>query len=371
MWQFIAGPASGGHELALTEAKDRKLRIKLTEPSECSFTLDGRHSQASQIDELATDIHVLHQPDDRPARILYRGRVGATSDSLNADTHTMSVATLDYRAVLNRRILWSDSTLQWLATDQADIARGLLAQTQNRAGGDLGVDPGTNTTGVARDRTYEAGDSIGEKIQELSQVLNGFEWDIEPTSASGLALRIYYSSRGVDRGVLLEYGGMVTSLQRQVDPSEYANAIRMTGKEGTDTEPGPTPVEREAGDIGSVEQGRWDKAFGEHSLETQAVLNDRADWQLAESQTVRPSYTVTLRAGTWEGPGHIWVGDTVRLVVYSGRLQVDTRLRVYELGVDIADTGDDTISLTLGAPRPDIRRRDAAVLRRLKNLERR
>jgi hypothetical protein len=369
-WQFIAGPASGGHELALTEAKARKFTVKLTEPSEARFTLNGRHPQAAELDELATDVHVLWTPPSGGStRNLYRGRVGATSDMLNADSHQVQVATLDYRAVLARRILWSDSQLTWTATDQADIARGLLAQTQGRPGGALGIDPGTRLTGVTRDRTYEAGDSIGERIAELGEVLDGFEWAIEPTSASGLALEIFYSQRGVNRGVVLEHGGAVSTVTRNVDPGSYANAIRMTGDSSAATP--PTPVELAAADITTVAQGRWDKAFGEHSIETQAALNARAEWQLAEAQVVTPSYSLGLRPGAWEGPGHIWVGDTVRLVIYSGRLQVDTSLRVHELGVDIGDDGTEAVSLTVGRPAPDYRRLPHQILRRLTSLERR
>jgi hypothetical protein len=369
-WQFVAGPASGGHELALTEARQRKLVVRLTEPSEASFSLDGRRDQASAVGELSTDLHVLYTPPGGAATVLlYRGRVGATGDSLDADSHTMSVATLDYRAVLNRRILYSNSQLTWTATDQADIARGLLAQTQIRPGGDLGIDPGTLLTGTTRDRTYEAGDSIGERIQQLSEVIDGFDWDITPTSASGLRLDIFYPQRGVNRAVVLEHGGLVQTVTRNVDPGEYANAIRMTGSDSATTP--PTPAEREAADIATVAQGRWDKAFGEHTIETQAALDARADWQLAESQVIQPSYTLGLRPGAWEGPDHIWVGDTVRLVIYSGRLSVDTQLRVHELGVDIGDDGTESVSLTVGRPAPDYRRLPRQILRRLTSLERR
>lgn len=368
-WQLVAGPASGGHELALTFARERKLTFRLGEPSEASFVIDGRHHQASALAELATDVHVIYQPPTGPARILYRGRVGATRDSLDADSHAMSVATLDYRAVLERRILWSDSQLTWTATDQAAIARGLLAQTQTRPGGNLGISPGTNLTGVTRDRTYEAGDSIGERIQELSEVLDGFEWDVEPASASGLTLQIFHPQRGLNRGVILEYGGLVSTVDRGVDPAGYANAIRVTGRQN-DAGIAPTPVELAASDIATVPQGRWDKAVGE-DIETQAALQDRAGWQLDQAQIIHPSYTLGLRPGGWRGPDHIWVGDTVRTVIYSGRLLVDANLRVFEISFDIPDTGDEQVSVTVGAPKPDIRRRGARVDRRLANLERR
>src|SRR5690606_9835308 len=113
----------------------------------------------------------------------------------------------------------------------------------------LGIDKGwtgTSPTGIDRDRTYEAGDSIGQRIQELSEVIDGFDWDISPVSASGLQLDVWHPMRGSDRGVVLIYGGLVAHVQREVNPSDYANALRYTGAEGDEEDPGPDPVEIEA-----------------------------------------------------------------------------------------------------------------------------
>lgn len=369
-WQLVAGPASGGHELALTEAKSRTLRFKLTESSEVSFNLDGRHPQAEALTTLATDVHVLWTPDEGPTRILYRGRVGNNGDDLSETEHTTQFTTLDYRSVLNRERLYSTSTLTWTATDQAEIAWQLLQQTQTRTGGNLGISKGGgNPTGISRDRTYEVGDSIGERIQELSEVIDGFDWDISPKSSSALALDVWSPQRGSDRGVVLEYGGLVSKLRRDVTVSEYGNALRYTGK--TDASPALTAQELEAADIGTAPQGRWDLVFGDDGLVTQAALNDRAAWQLAQSQVIRPTYSLTLRRGSWDGPDHIWVGDTVRLIIKSGRLDVDTSLRVYEIGVTLGESADETVEITVGGPKPDYRKRSSMTDRRLINLERR
>ena len=367
-WQLVAGPATGGHELSLTEATSRSMTFKLTEPSEVSFSLDGRHAQAAAVDELATDVHVLWSPLEGPTRILTRGRAGGTSDDISEAQHSVQFSVLDYRAVLQRRRLYSDSTLTYTGADQAEIAWQLIEQTQGRTGGALGIARGRgNPTGVTRDRTYQAGDSIGERIQELSEVIDGFDWDITPTSASGLALDVWYPERGQDRGVVLEYGGLVAKVRREVSTSEYGNAVRYTGQ----TDPPLTAQEREAADIGTAAQGRWDLVFGDDGLTTQSTLDDRAAWQLGQSQVIRPSYTLTLRQGAWSGPDHIWLGDTVRIVVRSGRLAADTLLRVYELGISLGDDGSETVEVTVGAPRSDFRKRSSAVDRRLKNLERR
>jgi hypothetical protein len=367
-WQLIAGPAAGGYELSLTEATSRRFTARLTEPSELAFTLDGRHPQAAQIQELGTDIHVLWTSASGATRALVRGRAGPTGDTLDENAHTVEVSALDYRAVLNRRRLYSGSTLTWAATDQAAIAWGLIQQTQTRPGGDLGIAQGAGaTTGVLRDRTYEAGDSVGERIQELSEVIGGFDWDITPSSASGLSLDIWYPQRGVNRGVVLEYGGLVKAVRREVDPSNYANAIRYTGS----TDPVTLPDEVEAADLAGRLEGRWDAVYGDDGLTTQTALDDRAAWQLAQAQVVQPTYTLTLRAGAWEGPSHIWVGDPVLVVVMSGRLAVIETLRVYEIAFTLGSSGEEGVEVTVGGPKPDFRRRATATEKRLRDLERR
>jgi hypothetical protein len=374
-WQLVAGPASGGHDLALTEARSRRYTAKLRDASDLSFSIDGRHPQAEAIAELSTDVHLLFTGDSGTVE-LDRCRVGQTRDEIDEDTHRLDVTCLDYRAVLGRRILYSGDTLTFAGEDQADIAWSLIAATQAQAAGSLGIYKGfiSDYTGVDRDRTYEAGDSIGQRIQELSEVIDGFDWDITPDGASSLRFDVWYPQRGSDRGVVLILGGLAAAVTREVDPSDFANAIRYTGAQGDEETPGPDPVELEAPylpDATSAPEGRWDVALGDDGLTTQGALDERAAWQLAQSQVVTPVYTVRLRRGGWEGPSHIWVGDTVRLIIPSGRLAVDTTARVHEVQIDIDEDGGETVTLSLGGARPDFRRWPSQIERRLKDLERR
>lgn len=362
-WDLVAGPASGGYDLALTKAQGRKYTARLTDQSELSFAINGEHPQAAAVDELTTDVHLLC--DGTP---LDRCRVAGTGDTLDGTSHQVSYTCLDYKAVLGRRLLLTGDSLIYSA-DQAEIAWSLVQVTQAKSGGSLGIVrgwSGTLPTGVLLDRTFVAGDSIGELIQTLSETDDGFDWDLTPTDSNSLSLNVWHTQRGTDRGVVLIYGGdLIASLSRSVDPSNYANSVRLTGSDAVVAE------ERVASDIGTVAQGRWDLALGESGITTQSALSDRADWQIGQSQVITPAWTVTMRRGAWEGPSHIWLGDPVRLVVMSGRLSVDTTYRVQEASIDLDGNGGEQVTLTLGAPRVDYRRRARLTERRLRNLERR
>jgi hypothetical protein len=314
---------------------------------------------------------------DLDAEAWTRIELDATSPALTAyATITLSMT----GTPATTELLWLDearlstapyqqSRLRFDQVDQAEIAWQLIQDTQARVAGDLGISPawtGPTPTGELRDRQYELGDSIGDKIQQLSEVIDGFNWDILPISASGLQLQVWHPERGANRGVVLELGGLITGFTRQVTPSDYANSIRQTGADTLDAQ------EREADDLATQPAGRVDGIYADTGLTTQAAVNDRAHWQMKESQFVQPTWgSVELAADSWEGPDHIWVGDLVRLIVYSGRLQVDTTLRVFEMIFDIADDGSVSIQLTLGGRAPDLRRFRSLVERRLTTLERR
>jgi hypothetical protein len=375
-WQLVAGPAAGGYDLALTEATSRHYVARLTDNNELSFNLDGRLSQTAAVIDppLGRDVHLLFTGSEGTTSVLDRMRVGQTTHTFSEDAIQVAVTGLAYKAMLQRRILYSDATLTYTGVDQAEIAWALIAYTQGKLGGDLGISKawaGTSPTGQLRDRTYEVGDSVGQRIQELSEVIGGFDWDVTPTSASGLQLDVWWPQRGVDRGVVLEHGGLMLTATREVNPSDYANAIRYTGAQGDGTTPGPTPDEIEAPDLASMPQGRWDAALGDDGLTTQAALDDRAAWQLGQSQDVTPVWTVVLKRGAWDGPDHIWLGDWVRVIAHAEGLDVDTRYRVYEVDITLDGAGGETVQLTLGGPRPRYARRVTEFERRLRNLERR
>lgn len=81
--------------------------------------------------------------------------------------------------------------LQFWATDQVEIARSLLQHLQTLEGADLRLTLQDGTSGVLRDRTYLAADksSYGQRLRELSEVENGFEWRILPRVEGGSVVR--------------------------------------------------------------------------------------------------------------------------------------------------------------------------------------
>lgn len=354
MWRFVLASASGEPVAEFVNAAGRTVTWRRDEPADASLTVLGTDPIAAQIDELLTDLLVY-----RAGTLMFRGRIGPTSDTLDGTSHTVSLNAVDYRGLLDRRIVHAATS--WATVDQADIAWDLIDSSQGLDGGDVGIYRGTGqSTGVDRTRNYEPGKRVGEAVTELGRVNNGFEWEID----ANLGFNIFYPTRGTTRDFVCEYGATVDRVSRGVDPGEYANVVRYAGDETT------TAVTEETVGIASRPEGRFEVALGDTEVSVQATVADRAEWQLAMRHEIRPSYSLGLRPGKWPGPDGLWVGDTTRIVVRHGRLDVNTEDRVEEITVSVDDV--ERVDLTFGE---SLRRRRArerrSVLRRLADLERR
>jgi hypothetical protein len=367
-WQFILGPAGGGWVTPLAQATSKSITWRLTDAHDAAFTVSATAGLDAGIVPLATDLHVLFagQP-------VFRGRVGNSSDQLQGGTHLATFTASSYRGLLNRRQLYSASQLTWTDADVADIAWGLLTQTQTLPGGNLGIVKGLGfpALGTTTTKVVQPGDLVGEKIDDLAYVdFGGFDWDIQPVDQSQQTLDLWPAGHGQDRGVVLAYGDGLTGSdwQRDVDTSAFADALIMTG--GTrSTGFSPAPVEVTAANIGTRPEGRWDASYQTDEL-TESLLAARAALQLSGAGLLVPSYTIPLQPGKWLGPHHIWVGDTVHVSLNSGRFTGRREtLRVLEL---TAAVGEDStqVTLTAGAPRLDQRRQLTRLARELRRARR-
>ena len=98
-------------------------------------------------------------------------------------------------------------------TDQFDIARALVAVVQDLAGGDIGIQVDTETSGVTRKRVYQpfSGNTIGQLLSNLSHVIDGFDWTITTVDNAGTLerrLTLWYPRRGrtaPETGVAFRY----------------------------------------------------------------------------------------------------------------------------------------------------------------------
>ena len=352
-WQFVVARPDGSNVAELTEARTRRIEFPLDGAAQATWTMPGRHAQTGLVTELTTDLAVA-----RDRQLIFRGRVNSSDDTLTPDVHTCTFSAVDYRGMLERRILWPGSRFTFQNMDQVAIARALVADTQ--ALGTLGITYDTTLTGINRERNYEHGQNIGELIGNLGRVIDGFEWDVSPS----LVLRFFYPRRGNPVPLILEYGRNVSHVRRTVTSTAFANAMRYSGGVVNDM---PLAVLREAAP-GS--EGRIERQSGNPDVSLVATLVEQADGAFAEAQVIRPAYRVTLMPGTWS-PNRAWLGDTVRLIVRSGRLNVDTELRIMTGIITVDENEGESVEMELGATGASLVRQLTDTNTRLDRLERR
>lgn len=374
----FARPPATWQSTIITElptAYSRKLVQAWSSAATLSFNLDGWSPAAALVQELQHDIIAWRWDDTRGVdEPLFRGVVGQSEDNLDEQSHTVTFTAHDYFEMLNRRFL---TTPQSWTTDQDDIANNLLAYgSYNAVSGSGGsFAPGSNTPLIAvsvnpdgssrawatgtptRVRNYLPQQNIGTALDELSKVQGGFDYDVVPSwrfspggdNASD-SFRIFYPRQGVTNPLVLNYPGLVATVKRQVDSANYANYERVLGNNQSSlASTAQLASEAWTTDSYGVTVGLWMDNENASDVVDQATLDDRRNGYLNTMAVLQPLYSLTLRAGAYYS-GLFYMGDTVTLVVQSGRLNVNTQVRIMGIEYDIGDDGDENIVLTVGRP---------------------
>lgn len=390
-WRFLLCDRYGVAVAELSDATSRHVVFDVSKPAQATFSISGRSPQAaaSRIGELYTDLKAYRWDDaTNTDTLLFRGRIGQTQDAISADVHTVNVTALDYRAMLHRRVIpyW----LYWVQVEQLQIAEDLVnhGNTLNfywtpppfgtnanlgitPAGGRLNPDGsplGTGTT-MLRDRTYQGGETVAEMIDNLSNCLNGFDWEI----GADLQARFWYPQRGaVVTNWVAEYGSTIQSLSRTINSSSYANWVRVTGKA---LDPALPPMNSTAYQTGlsdpvATPWGIWQSPGSYPDISDQTTLDQQAAGLLATTALLEPSYVLDVTPRRWN-PSDCWLGDTVTIVVNSGRLAVNNAFRLQTVTFDIGDDGGEKAQLTMGVAAPRWTSQNIEQSLRIDRLERR
>jgi hypothetical protein len=351
----------------LGDARSRRLELNWCQPAKLSFTVDGHSPAAAAIVELMTEVSAWRWDDATGKEIpVFRGVITQAEDQLTEQSHTVNFVVQDYAALLSRRYLSATYTVT--QRDQDDIANDLLGP---QGAGPAAFFPGSylpiraivkvnpdgsarpSLSGQLRDRTYLPGQIVYDALANLGKVINGFDWDVQPFSALGDTLRVFFPYQGVARSIPLVYGSSVSALTRSVNSADYANLWRVIGNNGSSDPAAPQLFSEasspDANDVTRIPIGLWASVDNAADVSIQSTLDQQAQGNLALSGVVTPTYAVTLRpdAYTWGNPN---MGDVVPLVVRSGRLNVNTTIRVLGITYTIADDGQEDVELTVGRP---------------------
>lgn len=266
-----------------------------------------------------------------------------------------------WSSYLYRRLLFDSQIAEQV--DQLDIARGLVDYAQNTPGGDIGITYDTTVSGVPRDRTYLRYDlpSIGELLDQLAAVENGFEWRIgshrDPLTGRRVK-RLHLGHPVIRTGaadIVLDHPGPVLSYTWPVDATTLANTWQSRGastnaNQAQDSYPITSPVLVDEDGI-AAGWPRFDGSSDYTTVEQQATLDAhaRADWTAARAPVQIPEIEVLL--GGTITPALL--GATIRLRIRDlwHPTTLDARYRIVGLSLDPPERGrPETAKLYLEVP---------------------
>lgn len=331
-WKFVIG--AGNAEAYEIKALDRKFRFELKAPSNVSFTANLLDPSSAYILPLQTDLKCYRGTDK-----VFRGRIGPMTASLDANSGYASFSAVDYRGVLDRRLVYEDDNAFWYGEDVSTIVWDMITFIQSRTGGSYALQQGTGfPLGVTRGEVeFQPGDSVMASLQKIADnKVRGFDWEIDPDMNVNV-----WAARGNTTPKNFDYKGAAISVDWDYDTAQFANAARATGSGDTFAE------ELETADVGTDPRGRWESQLAWPDVETQEIMEDRTQYLLEQANIVPESFTLNLRQGHWQGPYDLWLGDVVVVTLRFGALDIQKTTRIHSLEVTLDESGGEQVSLVV------------------------
>jgi hypothetical protein len=300
---------------------------------------------------------------ERDGTVVWCGVVWASPyDDVRQERSVMAAETWSYyrRRIIGTRRIYRNA-------DQFLIARQLLDDAHAATGGSIGVTVGSETCGVNRDRNYEIWErkNLGEAVEELADVLNGFDFGIDaawsPTGELVKTFRLYYPRRGrrfEATGHVFEVGrNNLISWDWPSDGTRYANRIINIG--AGEAESTLQSVRTNTSQLVALDAGGPGYPLIEHvmshvDVSVVSTLNAQAEKALGMFSQPVVVPTIEVRADFNPIFGSYDLGDAVRFIVQPGGLSprfpdgIDTFRRIVGWDVSVSDEGTDTVKLMLG-----------------------
>jgi len=221
------------------------------------------------------------------------------------------------------------------AVDAGQIAWTLIDESQDDDS--FGFTEGDIDTTMPRDRKYE-NKNIGEAIVELTNVINGFDCQINDSKAFEV-----FASQGVDRSdIILEYGRNIKSMTITEDFSQPINRAIILGSTGNPAD----ALRVESEDATSITLYKLREAvFSEMTTSDTTTLEEKGEAVIRKNKSALFKVTLDLVRGTTPNIDQFALGDTIRLLVNYGTYNIDELVRIYEWNISYND--DDTEKLEL------------------------
>jgi hypothetical protein len=295
---------------------------------------------------------------DRNGELIWGGIIWSREYN-SADQH-ISIQAREFESYFERRRI--TTTQGFTNQDQLFIAQQLVNTAQAEANGDIGIQVGTETSGVLVDRVFYSYElkTLYSALLDLSRSNDGFDFHVDvaydgsgtPTKTLQLDYPLSgtrYSSTNPDAPFFEFPAGNIVEYSYPEDGSVAANVIYVAGAGSNEGKEILT-----AADVTKLSDG-WPL------LEDSANYSDITDVtllsELATGQVAAVSYpptTLKIVAPPYVDPvlGTYVIGDDARVRIIDDRFPngLDAVYRIVALSVTVGEDGPEQVTLTLTLP---------------------
>ena len=345
-YNFILRNTKTNESVLVEAARSRSISWVLNRAGTCEFSVNITDEKLATINPNTRGIHELLVY--RNSRLVWAGRVWSISDNVQGDTGEVTIVAKEILHVLSEKRFIDDVT--YTSTDAGQIAWNMIDYTQSLSGGDLGITEGTIEATKNRDRTFleNEDESIGEEIIALTEVQDGFDFVITPTlqlNTQGV-FNVFVKKGKELTDETLEYGegtrGNITAFTRRRSLSDVGNSIKAFG-DGIGNQ---MKISEQSDTTLISATTLLEKQVSFKSVKVQDTLDDHALEDLRISKVEQPVYDLTV-SNKDNFLGRFDVGDSIRVMVNLGYLNVNTPMRIYAISLSVSDEGQEDITLTV------------------------
>ena len=340
-YKYILWDFRTGQKEILPEALNRSYSYQLNRAGKASFSLP---LTTERLQRFLLYIGVTRLLIYRADKLIWAGVIWEITEDAQDDEGAVNVQCTEIFHILSEKRYTSNS---YTNTDAGQIAWGLINTTQGLTGGNLGITQGTIQATQNRDRTY-LDEKIGEKIIQLTEVINGFDFEITPSiKVNTLGVFNVYSKRGsVINTFRLEYGeGLRNNIQswsRKRTLSDMYNSVIVEGEGYGDIALKSTQTDNSMITAVGLLEGR----VQEKSVNQQTTLDTKAQEFIRVRKTEQFIYDITLN-NAYNDFGKYDIGDIVPVKIKYGYVDINTTMRIYGIDVRVSDAGEEVIKLTV------------------------
>lgn len=288
-----------------------------------------------------------------------------TSGKVTADVQGATLESYLYKRRLSQDLVYAGE-------EQLDIAADLIAEAQigysaYPTSADIGVTPFTcAASGQLRDRTYLRSDAdyVGDIIEALANVDNGFEFMIHTSDSGGTRERRilfgYPTLAASASPIVLEHPGNITAFSVLYDGSAGATVFTARGKSSaTETGEEDAPLESDPGYATEYLDNGWpiiDRVVDYQSVSLKSTLDQYALWWASRrgGSIIVPDFDVDPTSMFDSGFSAMSLGATATVVMDNPAFPTvngvptwgqTSRVIGFELSVD--ESGKDSMGLII------------------------